>query len=56
MDSDPYCDEISSSGMNSYEDLEVRSRWDWRFDDEFVLTLILMTFEGLLLVDIDMMK
>ena len=26
------------------------------FDDEFVLTLILMTFEGLLLVDIDMMK
>lgn len=27
-----------------------------RFDDEFVLTLILMTFEGLLLVDIDMME
>ena len=27
-----------------------------RFDDEFVLTLILMTFEGLLLVDIDIMK
>ena len=27
-----------------------------RFDDEFVLTLILMAFEGLLLVDIDMMK
>ena len=27
-----------------------------RFDDEFVLTLILITFEGLLLVDIDMMK
>ena len=50
MDSDPYCDEISSSGMNSYEDLEVRSRWDWRFDDEFVLT-----FEDLMMCD-DMMK
>ena len=46
MDSDPYCDEISSSGMNSYEDLEVRSRWDWRFDDEFV-----MIFEGLMMCD-----
>ena len=42
--------------MVEIEDLGVRSRWDWRFDDEFVLTLILMTFEGLLLVDIDMMK
>ena len=42
--------------MVEIEDLGVRSRWDWRFDDEFVLTLILMTFEGLLSVDIDMMK
>ena len=42
--------------MVEIEDLGIRSRWDWRFDDEFVLTLILMTFEGLLLVDIDMMK
>ena len=42
--------------MVEIEDLGVRSRWDWRFDDEFVLTLILTTFEGLLLMDIDMMK
>ena len=28
MDSDPYCDEISSSGMNSYEDGR-----NWRFGD-----------------------
>jgi hypothetical protein len=42
--------------MAGIEDLEVGCRWDWRFDDEFVLTLILMTFEGLLSVDIDVMK
>ena len=41
--------------MVEIEDLGVRSRWDWRFDDEFVLTLILMTFEDLVVCD-DMMK
>ena len=53
-----YCSEISSTGAEivGIGDLEARSRRDQRFDDEFVLTLILMTFEGLLLVDIDMMK
>ena len=46
--------------MVEIEDLGVRSRWDWRFDDEFVLTLMmnfmtLMIFEGLI-VDNDMVK
>ena len=49
-----YCDEISSMGrtrmtMAEIEDLEVRSRWDRIFDDEFVM--ILMVFRGLMVCD-----
>jgi hypothetical protein len=41
--------------MAGIEDLDVRSRWDQRFDDEFVMTLTLITFEGLMVCD-DMVK
>jgi hypothetical protein len=39
--------------MTGIEALEVRSRWDQRFDDEFAMTL--MVFEGLMVCD-DMVK
>ena len=35
--------------MVGIEDLEARSRWDSRFDDEFVM--ILMVFRGLMVCD-----